>query len=227
MSGFATHVSKRVVPQLVVGLKRAILPEPKHLFPVFQSQEWTVGWKVANLAIDRRTGVVGFISTYALAQFYGIDEKAICMWSSLHLAPSEKCGCGFHAFGPNSLATVQGFMAKTGQNIRGVENLVLLWVGLAGWTLEGKTYQTGERAARAQRQRVGIVHVPNGCTVTDCKDMATKLGVHGARPASSDLRRYDFLRPLCEAHQSFPTMTLWQCADRLNVPVVWLDPSLA
>ncbi|GAC1370210.1 MAG: hypothetical protein NVSMB39_2810 [Candidatus Saccharimonadales bacterium] len=227
MNGFVTRVSKRVVPQLVVGLKRAMRPEPEHDFPVFDSEEWTVGWKVANLAIDRRTGAIGFISTYRRAQFYGIDEQAICMRSSLHIAPGEKCECGFHAFGPNSLATVQGFMAKTGQNIRGVKNLVLLWVGLAGWTLEGKTFETGERAARAQRQRVGKVHVPISCNVAGCKGNAIRLGVLCEAPVSSELRRYDFLRPLCSDHQPPITITLGQCSDRLSVPVVWLDPALA
>ncbi len=150
------------------------------------------------------------------------------MWSSLHIAPYEHCSCGFHAFGPNSLKVVRGFMApaKDGKIVRGAENLVLLWVGLAGWTLAGKTYESGDRAARAQRQQVAKVHIPNECGISGCHGTATCLGTVGEGPVSREIRQYEFLRPICPEHSPRFQLSLNDCEKQLGIPVVWCDPML-
>lgn len=188
------------------------------------SNEWIIGWKVANLLL-KDNGSIAFspLNQDGIIVPYGYDALAECAMFPGHKAPEATHHCGFNAVHERSDAEALRRSAIERPKIAYVpQNLVLLRVGLYGRVQEG-TYSNGETwGYKAERQRVANVFIPSTCGVKACSQDSVSLGTLPkdayALPGTA------YLRPLCAEHISASPqpISLSQASAHLNnVPFAW------
>jgi hypothetical protein len=195
---------------------------------------WLVGFKVANLVFEEKTGDIGLLQVYhqgLVVRPYGLDATAFCALQGSandHAAPGYSCKCGFNVWDDEAYVWEFLEIAMQGRNDSGTmtysaHNPVVFRVGLYGRVIEGVYLDKPDLwGYKGEKQRVDCMLFTSMCSGEDCHYPAQVTGV---LPGDSTVpsRGYQYLRPLCYGHASERGLRLTpqQLSAATGVRVFW------
>lgn len=204
-------------------MRTQLVPEMIHV-----KQSTLVAWKAAHAyvtGIDMET--IQFAPIIQSIPF-GVEDSALCAGGKDHVAPDDKCSCGFHAWHDLTAARFYFYEQVSEARPRRVQDgdvlphsFALLRVSLYGSVIRGYVPHATNNpqtqwAFKASNQWVHDVFFDKKCA--ECKSDKVELGYNRRSYVLKSGTICRPLRPLCERH-IFDIVTPERLMERNDVVI--------